>query len=446
MRLAPALLALAAATATVLRGEPAGADLIDDAERLVEKWSQKAGTSVERRPPIFLDHGRVAALRLGDAKPVATAKDAKAGCVTVVLLTPRTAEIAIVPEALGAPPAPAPALPSGHPTVANDDSGVVRSKAGVAMFERCGKEQASHPLEADRLLVSAVSLRTTVEVLVARSAAPLASVESILPERSVGPAAPRGNAGRPLDPGPILERMARVEKRSRDDGAERVRKVTMTPSAVGTGEIDVNLGEGCHSLDLLADFGTSARFPNDVDAEAHVGESGRMLARDRGESPDAHLELCLGEATDIEVTFIGAAGAASVTLVDATWPLPSGIPTEWGAETRGDVAAALRRRHAPPLPPEPLGSVMGVQGETLAPFAVEPGQCYLAAASLIRGDVKALGLTVEIGDRAPHDEVGERPEAALVAFCAVSEDHAALRIEARGAQPWWVGLIWRVTK
>jgi hypothetical protein len=264
MRLAPALLALAAASATVLRGAPAAADLIDDAERLVEKWSQKAGTSVERRPPVFLEHGRVAALRLGEAKPAAVAKDAKLGCVTVVLLTPRTAEIAIVPEALGAPPAPA--LPSGHPTVARDDSGVVRSKAGVAMLERCGKEQAAHPLEADRLLVSSVSPRTAVEVLVARSAAPIESVESLLPERSFGPVAPRGSAGRPLDPGPILERIARVEKRSRDDGAERVRKITMTPSAAGTGELDVNLGEGCHSLDVLGDFAASSRFPNDVDA------------------------------------------------------------------------------------------------------------------------------------------------------------------------------------
>lgn len=447
MRLAPALLALfAAAPAVLLPPAPARADLLDDAQRLIDSWSQRAGTSVDHRSPLFLERGRVTSLYLGDAKP----KNAKAGCVTVVLLAPRTSELAMAPESAGEPPpsapAPVPVLPSGHPAVANDDGEAVRSKAGVAMLERCGKDEAAHPLEAERLLVNAGSPRTAVEVLVVRSPAPIESVERILPERAFGPSAPRGDAGRQLDPGPIAERIARVEKRDRDDGAENLAKATMTASATGSGEFDVKLREGCHTLDVMAEVPSAARTLTDVDAEAHAGESARLLGRDRGESPDARLNFCVGDATDVEVTFIGAASGAAVTLVDALWSLPAGIPTEWGAQARGDVASALRRRHAASLPPAPIQTVMGVQGETLVPFAVEPGQCYVAAASMIRGETRLIGLSIEIGDRAPHDEITDRPEAAMVAFCATAEDHAAMRVEARGGQPWWLGLLWRVTR
>lgn len=431
------------AACAVLAPSRAAADLTDDAARLVERWSAKWGTTVTRLAPLFLEHGRLTVVRLrGDAKP------AKAACTTVVLLAPRTSEIAFLTDGEPAAPAPPPpSLPIGHPSIpGQSEGGAIRSKAGVATLERCGKEQAAHPLEDERVLVQAVSPRTAVEVLVVRSAAPIEDVESILPERAVGPSAPRGDAGRPVDPGPIAERLQRVEKRSRDDGAEHVLKVSMHASAMGSGQFTARLGEGCHALDVLAEVPQLAVRATDVDAEVRATDGGRFLGRDRGEAPDARIDFCLGEPTEVDVSFIGAAGPAAVTLVDSHWPLPAGLPSEWGPQVRGDMALALRRRHAPALPADPVASMMGVQGETMAPFEVEPGQCYLALVALVRGDARQLRLAAEIGDRAPHDEISERPEAAQVAFCATTEDRAALRVEARGAQPWWVATIWRMTK
>ncbi len=481
MRSPRALLsAIGCSALATLAPAPARADLTDDAARLIERLSAKTGTSVQHLAPIFLERGHLTTLRLtappsttpsaaahatsaapatpsaaahatsaapatSASPPAPTAPKPATGCTTLVLLTPRTSEIAFLTDAEDTQPIPPPSLPVAHPTIAPGDGGAIHSRAGVATLERCGKEQAANPLENERLLIQAVSPRTAVEVLVVRSAAPLEAVESVLPERAVGPSAPRGDAGRAIDPGPLGERLQRAEKRAREAGASQVLKVGMNASALGTGQFVVKLSEGCHTLDVVADLPQGPARATDVDAEAHVSEGGRTLARDRGESTDAHLDFCLGEAGEVDVSFIGAAGPVSVTLVDAFWPLPTGIPTEWGPQARGDVAAALRRRHAPVLPPEPIDTIMGVQGETLAPFAVEPGQCYLAVVALVRGDARALRVAVEIGDRAPHDEIADRPEAAQISFCATTEDRAALRIEARGPQPWWVALLWRVT-
>lgn len=444
-RRSPVHLTIACAALAWIAPSPARADLSDDAARLVEKWSAKSGTSVEHLAPLFLEHGRLQTVRLtAESKDGTTKRAPKDGCTTVVLLAPRTSEIAFLTDAEDAQPIPPPALPSGHPTVAPGDGGALHSKAGVATLERCGKEEAAHPLANERLLVQSVSPRTAVEILVVRSAAPIEAVESILPERVIGPSAPRGDAGRPIDPGPLTERLQRVEKRARDAGAAHVVRVSMKASAVGTGQFVARLAEGCHALDVVADVPQGAARVTDIDAEAHLSEGGRALGRDRGEATDAHLDFCLGEAASVDVSFLGAAGPAEVTLVDSSWSLPAGIPDEWGPDARGDIATALRRRHAPALPPAPIDTWMGVQGETLVPFAVEPGQCYLAVVASVRGDARTLKASVEIGDRAPHDEIADRPEAVQISFCATTEDHASLRVDARGPQPWWVGLVWRL--
>lgn len=437
--LVPALLAAVSGASA-----PSRADLLEDADRLIERWGSKAGTSIERRATLFLEQGRATPVRLSDP---AKAPAKPSPCVTVVLLAPRTSDIAFLTDGTAAASRPPPAsLPLGHPTIARDETGVVRSQGGVATLSRCGKEQAQEPLEAERILVQSISPRTAVEVLVVRSQTAIDAPETILPERAVGPSAPRGDTGRALDPGPLSERLLRIEKRSREAGTERVVKIAMTASANGNGTFSVKLSEGCHTLDVLAAIPPKPARGTDIDAEARAAESGRLLDRDRGEAPDAHLDFCLGEAEEIEVAFVGAAGPVEITLVDARWPLPAGIPSEWGPAARGDIAAALRRRHMPDLPPEPILTVMGVQGETIVPFAVEPGECYLAVAAEIRGETKYLRLAVELGDRSPHDDINDRAEAVQAAFCATTEDRAVLRVGARGAQPWWLGLVWRVSR
>jgi len=470
--LAAALITISAFSPTIAR-----ADLTSDVDRLIEKWSAKPGTTVDHLAPVFLEHGHLTTLRLdrapatitanlaksspaspssaasgapaASAKPSAASPSAssaptKTGCTTVVLLAPRTSDFAFLTDSEETQPIPPPSLPAGHPSVTSDEGGAIRSKGGVATLSRCGKEQARNPLEKERFLLQSASPRTAVEILVVRSLAPPDSVETLLPERAVGPSAPRGDAGRPIDPGPLVDRLAHAEARSREAGAAHVVRVQMRASAIGSGQFAVKLPEGCHALDVIAEVPEESARTTDVDAEAHLEDAGRLLARDRGEATDAHLDFCLGEPSQVEVSFLGAAGPTTVTLIDAVWSLPDTIPSEWGPQARGDIAMALRRRHVPSLPAEPIETLMGVQGETLAPFAVEPGQCYLAVVALVRGDARSMRVTAEIGDRAPHDELGDRPEAAQISFCATTEDRAVLRVDAHGPQPWWVGLVWRL--
>ncbi|MBK8258749.1 MAG: hypothetical protein IPK82_39595 [Polyangiaceae bacterium] len=472
---------------THLSPRSARADLKADADRLAQAWSAKKGVTVRRLSPLFLEHGRAFQVNLAEGEPKAVAPTApsssapaasakstapatsaapakssapsapsgstntappnavkETGCMTVVFLAPRTSEFAVLshPANIAAPAS----LPLDHPALANDASTPLKAQAGVATLSRCGKEQRERPLENERALAQSISQRTAVEVLVVRSTSPLDAVDTILVDRAVGPVAPRGDTGRPLDPGPLTDRINRVEKRAKDGGTSRIVKVPMRASNTGTGTFALRLSEGCHAVDLLADVPPNAIRGTDVDGDVRVAETGRMLARDRGEAPDGHMEFCLGETTNVEVGFLGASGPVEVTLVDANWPLAESIPAEWGPDARGDIAFALRRRHTPALPSHPIATFVGVQGETVVPFTVEPGQCYIAVTAYMRGQSRSLRLSVEIGDRAPRDEVAERAEAAQVAFCAKTEDRAKLRVLTRGEQPWWTALIWRVSQ
>ena len=46
------------------------------------------------------------------------------------------------------------------------------------------------------------------------------------------------------------------------------------------------------------------RRATDLDAEAHVQEGSRLLARDRADVPDARLDFCLGEQTVVDIGFV----------------------------------------------------------------------------------------------------------------------------------------------
>jgi hypothetical protein len=292
-------------------------------------------------------------------------------------------------------------------------------------------------------LVELSSTRSALEVIVAESSDKLPDLREVLPERAAGPIAPRGDPGRPLEPGPIADRLARAEKRARSEGAEAVTRISMRASVAGTGEFSMRLAEGCHRVEVMAEVpSVIPRRATDVDAEARESESERQLARDRADAPDARLDFCLGEATVVDVPFVGAAGPVNVMVSDARWATPRMVPPHWGARARGGLSTALRRRGAPKPQSQPILETLGVQGETSVPFEVEPGKCYFAAVALLRGEARGIRLSAELGSRMVRDEAGERPESSAVAFCADLETSALMRVEARGSAPWWVMVIW----
>ncbi|WP_437730938.1 hypothetical protein [Sorangium sp. So ce1335] len=474
-----AALSLLTALAGLSVGMPARADLSDDAARVARMWSL-SGARVARRPPLFVEHGRS---RLVAISPPSAAASGAAGasrspgaagvsrspgaagasrspgaagasrspgaagasraeaneCLTVAFLAPRIVEFTVEPEPV---PGDASALEGLVHRLRGrdpDDDRRVHSAAGAAMITRCGPARD----ELRRVTVDMLSPRGALEVVVAASAGAPDRLESILPERAFGPVAPRGDPGRPAEPGPLDARVARAARRARAEGALRVVPTDMRASVVGTGQFSVKLSEGCHRIDLMAEVPSAAvRRATDIDAEAREAGTARVLDRDRSDAPNARLDFCLGEPGVVEVPFLGAAGPVKVVLSDAQWPLPAYVPGHFGARARGNLAAALHRRHAPSPRAQPIAEAVGMQGDTLVPVQVEPGRCYFAAAALVRGELRALRISAALGDRAARDDAGERGEGAGVAFCSELEESAAVRVAARGNSPVWVLAVW----
>jgi hypothetical protein len=439
--LSPIVVALALALTTFTSfPREARADLDDDAARLAASWTAR-GATLERLDPVFLERGRSRVIDLD--RPGKLAKTEKSGCVTVAILAARTTDLLADEGDASAhrmlDPAAAPLAPLVPPPPHGEDEHRTRSAGGAAVISRCGVDS----FELKRITVEATSPRAAVEILVARSPAALGEISEALPERAAGLLAPRGDPGGPIEPGPIGERLARAERRARSEGASRVVKTVTRASPAGLGRVTLKLGEGCHRLDLMAEVPSAVpRRATDLDAEAHVQEGGRLLARDRADVPDARLDFCLGELTLVDVAFAGASGASPVTVSDAVWTTPKSLSARWGPRARAGFAGAMRKRHAPAPVDDALFEAVGIQGITQVPIAVTPGQCYLAAVGLIRGDARAIRLSATLGDRAPHDEALERPEGAAIAFCAGTSRSAVIDVDVRGNGPWWALSVW----
>ncbi len=333
-------------------------------------------------------------------------------------------------------PATPPLLPPPHRL---DEDRRTRSAGGAAVISRCG----ANSLELKRITVEVTSPRAAVEILVARSAAPLGEVREALPERAAGLLAPRGDPGGPLELGPIEGRVARADRNARSEGASRVVKTVTRASPAGLGRVQLKLGEGCHRLDVMAEVPSVVpRRATDLDAEAHVLENGRLLARDRADVPDARLDFCLGEQTVVEVSFAGASGPAPVTVSDALWTTPSTVPVRWGLRARAGLAGALIKRRAPAPAEDALFRIRRRPGR-------DPGADPRGAGALLprRRRVDSRRRAGDPHDRDagrahPHDEALERPEGAAIAFCAGTERSAVIDVDVRGNAPWWVLSVW----
>jgi len=375
---------------------------------------------------MFLEHGRgklVLPLQ-------GHAKDAGKECLTVVFLGAQSGEFSVGP-APEEPEAPSPIVPEDHPPIAEASS--VRSTLGVVTLVRCGSKQS----DLERLVVQMRSPRGAIEVIAGVASAPLVNIREALPERGFGPVAPRGNPGRPIEPGPLAERVVRSEERARAEGAQKTARVSMVASEEGNGSYQLRLTEGCHRVEIMA--AVPPTFPHrstDVDAEAHDPED-RVIARDRSESADARLDFCIGETARISVPFAGAAGMVAMVATDALWPIPSAVPNHWGARTRAGFALALRRRNAPEPPSPPILEALGVSGPTMVPVTIEPGRCYLAAVAVARGEPKGLLVSATIGDKYARDLVIDKPDGSAIAFCSDDEESARIDIDARGNGVWW---------
>ena len=387
----------------------AHAQLHSSIDRLAETW-RGVGASVVVDKPRFLNDDETIVVALPDLPD--------GDCTTVVLLGARG--LGFHARAAGA---------SGE-RGADDSSTRVASEAGALSIERCG-EAMPH-----RLLVTSDSGRGALETIVARSAKPLESMRSVLPERT---GSAMVNAPEPglLPPMPVPEKRADVaEARARRDGAAVSSRETWPAGIDGSGSAEATLDPGCHALQLFApDPRAASRSPHgklDLDAEMRDASGDRILARDRTDAPDARLDLCVAEVTKVGVVFAGAPAGAAVLVAHVAWPLPERLPTLWGSEARARMAHVLLTRHVHSLLREPVLLAQGGSGTTPVPLSVEPGACYLALLSVVQGATRSVGLRVHVGVRDAFDDRGVDENGAVVAFCAGDHTGALAEVEARG--------------
>lgn len=403
----------------------ASATLSDDVSALRRAAIEK-GATVELEKAVFLEEGRIADIAVPDTSSF---------CRTLFFVSSRTI---VLTASTGTQGDDADTLLVRLATAGQ--GGRIDSEGGVIHVSACGEEAGS----LGRALVRMGGARAAVEVVVFGSAGPLDDLDDAL-ARDPGPTAPRSDPGPPLSPGPLLERRRRAEERARGFGATNVLPLEMRAGTQGRGELTLKLPPGCHRLDLMADAKEVAGgrvLPLDVDAELRVTDTGEIVARDRGETPDAHVESCVGKTTELTLTFQGAPPSSRVMVLDSLWPLPAGVPSRWGPRAQATLAQTTRRRTSRPPQRSPIAEVLGAQGTTSVPLEVEPGRCYLGAVALVRGVSRGIRISASAGGKASNEEAPAPSDSAAVIFCAESSDMAHLSVEVPGASLFWVLDVW----
>jgi hypothetical protein len=404
----------------------AGATLAQDVAELRDAARAK-GATVDATKTFFLEEGKIAEIDVPEG--------VSSFCRTIFFVGARTASLtASSGEASDDADTLLVRLATAGP------GGRVESDSGVIRISACGEEARS----LSRALVRMGSVRGTVEAVVFGSAGPLDGIDVAL-GRDAGPLAPRSDPGPPLPAAPLLDRRRRAEERARSLGATNVLPVEMRAGEQGKGELTLKLPAGCHRLDLMAEVREvdgGRVLPLDLDAELRSTDTGEVLGRDRGETPDAHLETCLGKTTELTVVFQGAPPSARVVTLDSIWPLPAGVPSRWGARAQATLASAARRRTSRPPARGPILEVLGAQGTTSVPFSVEPGRCYLAAVALVRGASRGIRISAGADGKASNEEAPAPSDSASVIFCSETTERAHLSVEVPGASLFWVLDVW----
>ncbi len=398
------------------------ASLSDDARRATEVLAEKGAVGIERRT-VFLEEGH----------PTAIHRAGATGCRVAVILSSRSVSFFGVLGTVTSP-ADAPPQKTGGPAPPRRRD----SMGGLLVMSTC-----TEPLVAAVMLASP---RGALEILTAEMPAEPTDLASEL-GREVGPVAPRGDPGPPLLPASLIERRRRAEERARAEGATNVLPLEMKAGQGGNGELGMRLPPGCHRLDVMADASASESGvvpPIDVDVELRDVAENEVLARDRGETPDARVEVCVAKVSEVALTFRGAPAGARVLVSDAIWPLPSWIPQRWGPAAQAALATAVRKRTSTIAARGPIAETLGAQGSTQVAIEVEPERCYIASIALMKGTSRGLRLAAAASARPSSEEVSASAGSPSVVFCAEGTDLARLTIDVPGSSVWWVLAVWRL--
>ncbi len=312
----------------------------------------------------------------------------------------------------------------------------VASAAGFASMTRCGAMKS----RLGQLTLGMRSPRGLIQLLILQSAQAPPPLTELLPSRDAGPSLP----GPELGPRPRGAELGPRTNTVREDNARRGAKTQTTRLVAldrrGQGSVVVQLDAGCHRLDFLA--GAWGDTALDLDARLSALQGGDELARDESESAQPSLRICTGRTERYLATVSGGAPGTEVTVVRAEWELPRGLPLEWGALARAQMAHALWRELPPRVQLAPIATYLGVQGRTELWLETRPDACYLVGVAKMRGEVARLMLDLEgeAGSGASHAPSGG--SGTSLSFCANGQARVRLRVTGSGEGLAWLWAAW----
>ncbi len=395
----------------------AGATLVEDVVRLKAAWEREA--RVEQLRPRLLSRGETIPLAL----PLWATNVRAEGCVSLsILASPRVSFVV---------------------QLSNGSAADVRtSEVGALQLHRCGAQRA----ELRRAQLEMRSPRGIVEVLVAESRAPLASLSNVLAHRDPGPKSPGGQAGSAPIPPPLEQRAVAWEAQAKRDGATQIERQVIKGQGSEVPTARLSLAEGCHRLSALGLQPSAQDAPRDLDLFLRGDALSDLRREDQSENSDAEISVCLASPAPVRVGVLGLSAADPAVLQHARFPMPLGLPEHWGPLVRSRMAEAFFRRHSLGAPRGPVYEALGVAGRTTLPLNLELRTCYAAGLSVLQGSPKALLLEVTPRDRDAAADSTADAEAVVVAFCTGDDGVARLRVEAIGLSVAWVVSVWRVER
>lgn len=408
-------------------GSSAHADVKTDIATLQRAY-RSLGADVEVRKPRLLERSQQIPLQfVGDLTRSALAGAVQRRCARVVVIAAPTSSFVLR------------ALPTDLNRVAPPG---YSSVAGAAELELCGDELT----ELGALVLEMRSPRGIVQVLQVDSQTPSPSLVSFLPHRLAGPsAAPTRSSSRPRQQ-PVEQRRAQVLARWRTDPASDIHEFLIDPNSAGDAVLEV--GAGCHQIRALQSPQARNSTPSvdDLDVEVLDLTDGDLLARDVSENLDSLVNFCTAEAHKLRLRVLGRGPTTAVQLMVQHLPFPEGLPVGFGSMGRANLALGMRHARLGPLSGEPVSRFLGIQGRTLVPALIEPGNCYVALIAAAGGSVRILSLNVRVGPIQQTAQADSDLPAIAVAFCNSEHLAATLEISALGQNLVWVGGIWQTAR
>lgn len=377
--------------------------------------------SVERHRPRLLDQTDAFPIVLDPRQLNPASED----CLTVTVLgSPNLSFLMLFQDELESPARRAWPIPSA---------------AGAAEVTRCGARKSL----LEGLSVKLRSRRGVLEFLVLRSQQPPPPVGELLAGRNPGANLPSPQVGRRPWLAPLEQRLEEAIRHGHENGAEIVGPSGVKADVTGRGSSVLHLTEGCHRIFLLAESDPEA--PPDLDARLYRLTQGEELTTDEEHSGQVTLTHCVGRADRVRLDFSGATPHGEVTVLQARWPIPEGLPVSWGPHSRARLAQTVFRDDLPQLPDPPVFAALGVRGVTTVRVETDPDACYVAVLSTIKGDATNMALAVAVGGTL-HDATLDRDEPGVTtSFCAKGSDQVTMDVQVLGSGLAWIVGIWQLS-